>query len=156
MKQDPKLDTVQKIMAPGEISRIGFLGHDTRKLVDIMLEDGQTVTGLGFNHRDLAEAMAAITDTGREAFGNPVTARDFLEVIVEDSRGMMACPFGHKGMYPKENTYVANIKTGEKIGWTALNIHMIWDHGFYEGLGSPFRVEPLDLIRVLELETDLD
>lgn len=152
MKQDPKLDTIQKIMVPGEISRIGFLGHDTRKLVDILLEDGQTVTGLGFTHQDLAGAMAALTDAGREAFGNPVMVGGFLEVIVEDSRGMMSCPFHHQGLYSKENTFVTNIKTGETIGWTALNIHMIREHGFYEGLGSPFRVEPQALIRILELE----
>jgi hypothetical protein len=55
------------------------------------------------------------------------------------------------GMYPKENVRVVNKKTGEEIRWTALNIHMIKEHGFYEGKGSPFRIEPLDLIRVLEL-----
>ena len=48
------------------------------------------------------------------------------------------------------------------IGWRkkakkftgALNIHMIREHGFYEGKDSPFRVEPLDLIRVLEIDPE--
>ncbi|MDD2504039.1 MAG: hypothetical protein PHP79_04795 [Clostridia bacterium] len=43
---------------------------------------------------------------------------------------------------------------GEKIHWTALNIHMIREHGFYEGKDSPLRVEPLDLIRVLEIDPE--
>ncbi len=151
MKQNPRLDTVEKTMAPGEISRIGFLGHDIRKLVDILLEDGQFVTGLNFTHGVLADSMERLTDLGREAFGNPVAVDGFLEVTVEDSRGMMPCPFQHPGMYYKENTFVVNTKTGEKTSWTALNIHMIRDHGFYEGKGSPFRVEPLEIIQILEL-----
>ena len=50
----------------------------------------------------------------------------------------MACPFQHSGMYPKENVK-SKTKTGEI--WTALNIHMIREHGFYQGKGSP-RIEP--------------
>ncbi len=152
MKQDPRLSIVEQNMMPGEISRSGFLGNDKRKLVDILLDDGQSVTALGLTHQILADRMENLTERGREAFGNPILVDGFLEVTVEDSRGTIACPFQHIGMYPKENVKVVNRKTGENIFWTALNIHMIREHGFYEGEGSPFRIEPLDLIRVLEIE----
>jgi len=154
VKQDPRLDIVEKYMMPGEISRIGFLGNDNRKLVDILLDDGQAVTSLGLNHRFLADKMEAVMEKARESFGNPVLIDGFLEVTAEDSRGTIACPFRHMGMYPKVNVQAVNIKTGESIHWTALNVHMIREHGFYEGKGSPFRVEPLDLIRILEISTD--
>ena len=152
MKQDPRLSEIEKNMRPGEISKSGFLGDDERKLVDILLDDGQAVTALNLNHKILADRMEEITAKGREGFGNPVLVDGYLEVLVEDSRGTIACPFQHMGMYPKENVKVKNIKTGESIHWTALNIHMIREHGFYEGIGSPFRVEPLDLIRILEIK----
>ncbi|HHU48653.1 MAG: hypothetical protein ACOYEH_08120 [Caldicoprobacterales bacterium] len=152
MKQDPRLKIVEKNMMPGEISNSGFLGNDERKLVDILLDDGQAVTALQMNHQILANRMEDLTEKGRQGFGNPILVDGFLEVIVEDSRGTIACPFQHKGMYPKENVRVTNRNTGESISWTALNIHMIREHGFYEGKGSPFRVEPLDLIRILEIK----
>jgi hypothetical protein len=151
VKKDPRLEAVEKQMRPGEISSIGFLGNDERSLAEILLDDGHTVTSLYLDHQTIANRMQELTDKGREGFGNPVLVDDFLEVTVEDSRGTIACPFMHMGMYPKENVRVVNKKTGEEIRWTALNIHMIKEHGFYEGKGSPFRIEPLDLIRVLEL-----
>lgn len=154
MKQDPRLDVVEKSMRPGEISSTGFLGSDTRKLVDILLEDGQTVTGMNLSHKSLADRMEDLMNQAKEGFGSPVCIDGFLEVTVEDSRGTIACPFRHIGMYPKFNVLAVNKKTGESIRWTALNIHMIREHGFYEGKGSPFRVEPLDLIRILEISAE--
>lgn len=151
MKQDPRLAIVEKYMEPGEISRIGFLGDDERKLVDILLDDGQDVTSMNLNHQIIAGRMEELTVKGRGGFGNPILVDGFIEITVNDSRGTMACPFQHMGMYPKENVLAVNKKTGERIHWTALNIHMIREHGFYEGKGSPFRVEPLELIRVLEI-----
>ena len=152
MKQDPRLNVVEQNMVPGEISKSGFLGNDERKLVDILLDDGQAVTGLGLTHKILADRMEELTEKGREGFGNPVLVDGYLQVTVDDSRGTIACPFQHMGMYPKENVKAVNTKTGESVFWTALNIHMIREHGFYQGKGSPFRIEPLDLIRVLEIK----
>lgn len=149
MKQDPKLSQIEKFMSPGEISRTGFLGNDSRKLVDILIDDGQLVTSLNTNHRVLADRMEWLAEKGREGFGNPVLVDGFLEVRVQDSRGLIACPFQHAGMYPKENILVVNTKSGESLLYTALNIHMIREHGFYEGKGSLFRVEPECIVRIL-------
>ena len=149
MKQDPILERAEKLMKPGEISSSGFLGNDNRKLVDILLDDGQTVASLNLSHEILADRMEELTEKAREYLGSPVLVDGYLEVTIQDSRGNIACPFQHMGMYPKENVHVLNVKTGESIQWTPLNIHMIREHGFYEGKGSPFRVDPLDLVRVL-------
>lgn len=149
MKQVPELERIQKLMQPGVISKDGFLGNDTRNLVDILEEDQRLVTSLGLTHEEIANAMEEITNEGRETFGNPKIVRGFLKVTVESSMGKIASPFG--GLYNKENVQVLNIKTNESISWTTLNIHMIRDHGFYEGKGSHFRVDPRDIVRVLEL-----
>ena len=129
------------------------MGDDKRKLVDILLI-WAAVTALGLNHRILADRMETLMEKARERFGNPVLIDGFLEITAEDSRGTIACPFRHQGMYPKVNVQAVNIKTGERIRWTALNVHMIREHGFYEGKGSPFRIEPLDLIRILEISIE--
>ena len=140
MKQDPRLSEIEKNMRPGEISKSGFLGDDERKLVDILLDDGQAVTALNLNHKILADRMEEITAKGREGFGNPVLVDGYLEVIVEDSQEPLPVLFNIWAC-PKENVKVKNIKTGESIHWTTLNIHIIREHGFYEGIGSP-SVEP--------------
>ena len=77
--------------------------------------------------------------------------KGFLKVRVDSSMGKIASPFG--GLYNKENVEVKNMRTGESITWTTLNIHMIRDHGFYEGKGSHFRVEPEDIAKILELNS---
>ncbi|MGI6707172.1 MAG: hypothetical protein ACOX6S_13415 [Clostridia bacterium] len=151
MKQNPIWDRIQENMRLGVISQTGFLGRDLRKLIDIVEEDHRQVSAQGLTHEEIAQRMENISLMGKTGFGNPVKVDDIFQVTVEDSRGVMPCPFGHKGVYPKENTRVVNLRTGEGISWTALNIHMIREHGFYEGKGSPFRVEPEDIIRILEL-----
>ena len=54
-------------------------------------------------------------------------------------------------MYGKVNTTVVNKRIGRTITYTDLHIHFIGDHGFYEGMGAPFRLEPEDLIEILEV-----
>ena len=73
------------------------------------------------------------------------------EVKVESVRGLLPSPFGGPGMYGKINTTVVNKTLGRQVVYTDLHIHFIADHGFYEGKGSPFRLEPLDLIEILEV-----
>jgi len=67
-------------------------------------------------------------------------------------RGKLPCPFGHPGIFAKVNTTVRNLKLDREITYTLLHIHLIGEHGFYEGKGSPFRLEPSDLIEILEIE----
>ena len=71
MKQDPRLNIVEKNMKPGEISRSGFLGNDQRKLVDILLDDGQAVTALGLTHQILADRMEDLLKR-KGGLGNPI------------------------------------------------------------------------------------
>jgi hypothetical protein len=38
-----------------------------------------------------------------------------------------------------------NLKTGKRLRFTVLGWHLIQAHGFFQGKGSPFRIEPVDL-----------
>lgn len=150
MRQTPELQRIQELMKPGIISEEGFLGEDIRNLADILADDELQVLALGFTHVEIANAMEKLTDIGRETFGNPVLVDGFLRVTVDSSKGKIVSPFG--GLHDKENTEIVNTKTDETINWTTLSIHLIRDHGFYQGKGSFFRVDPNKVVRILELD----
>jgi hypothetical protein len=43
--------------------------------------------------------------------------------------------------------------TGTVVRWSDLNIHLIKAHGFFEGRGASFRIEPELLLSVLYSQT---
>jgi hypothetical protein len=151
MKQTPDMDRIQRDMQPGIICRDGFLGTDTRNLVEILIEDEAAVKRLGATHEGIADHMRELRDAGMMGLGEFVTIPPHFEVRVDSVRGKLPCPFSHPGVVPKTNTTVRNLESGEEITYTDLNIHLIEEHGFYEGKGACFRLEPADLLRILEM-----
>lgn len=151
MKQTPEFNKIQEQMKPGIIALEGFLGDDTRKLVDIIASDTLTVHKLNRSHADIAEKMEHFRERGLAGLGEFITLDEHFEARVHSIRGLLPSPFGGPGMYGKVNTTVVNKAKGRMITYTDLHIHFIKDHGFYEGKGSPFRLEPLDLIEILEV-----
>ena len=67
-------------------------------------------------------------------------------------KGIVSDPFGDPGVFPKVNTTVRNLDLDKEVTFTDLHIHCILVHGFYEGKGSSFRLDPELLIQVLEIE----
>jgi hypothetical protein len=63
----------------------------------------------------------------------------------------MTCPFGDPGLYPKNYVIVENKKINERLIFSCLSIHLIREHGFYQGRGSPFRIDPEAAKRILEM-----
>ena len=72
-----------------------------------------------------------------------------LRTRVEEAKGFMVCPWPHPGTFAKRVTEVQLVNTNESIMWSDLNIHMIQEHGFFEGKGSSFRIEPDELIKFI-------
>ncbi len=151
MKQSPQLDSIQEQMKPGVITLDGFLGTDERNLIDILIEDDWTVRRLGCTHAEIAERMKYFRDRGSEGLGQFILVDDHFEVRVDSVRGVLPSPFGGPGMYGKVNTTVRNTRLGKEVTYTDLHIHFIGEHGFYEGKGSPFRLDPEEVIDVLEI-----
>lgn len=151
MKQSKEMDNVQEQMKPGVIAHDGFLGSDTRNLADIIEHDDMTVQRLGLTHKKIAARLSAIRDAGKEGLGISVKLDECLEVRVDSARGKLPCPFLHKGLLPKNYTIVRNLETGAELIFTDLNIHLIEEHGFYEGTGSTYRLDPEMLIRELHI-----
>jgi hypothetical protein len=156
MKQNPELKKIQDHMQPGSLSAEGFLGDDNRNLIDIMNEDNQFVERVGLSHQEIAGRLRELTKAAAAGLGAPMTFGEDYIVSSEDHRGRIPCPFHDRFYADKRNTIAENRRTGRRMLWTDLHIHMIEAHGFYEGKGSHFRLEPTDLIHFLFPEKSKD
>ncbi|NLO37677.1 MAG: hypothetical protein GX112_15195 [Clostridiaceae bacterium] len=154
MKQSPEQREIEENLKPGAFSADGFLGTDTRSLADIIRDDQALVLSLGLTHQAIARQLSALTALGLPSLGAPVPSGDHLEVVVTDYRGFIPCPFRDYVREEKRLTVCRDRRTGETIRWTDLNVHMIAAHGFYEGRGSPFRVEPAAVQAMLNIQPD--
>jgi hypothetical protein len=152
MKQTVQMDRIQEKMQPGVYTRDGFLGTDRRKLIDILIEDDEAVKRMDLTHQRIAERLIGLRDAGMRGLGEFINVQPHYEVRVVSVRGKLPCPFGDPGIFPKTNTVVRNTKLDRELTFTDLHIHMVGSHGFYEGKGSPFRLEPAELAEVLEIE----
>jgi hypothetical protein len=142
-------------LMPGKISAEGFLGSDQRNPEQIIAADSRKVSELGISHQALACRMQLLTDAAVEGLGQPLFV-DGLQVTVVEARGLIPCPFQDHYSACKRITYVLDPHTGRTAHWSDLNIHLIAQHGFYEGEGSYFRIDPsalLDIIGPLPPET---
>lgn len=154
MKQSPQLQKAQENMKPGVITLHGFLGTDTRNLVDILIDDDAKVKRLGLTHAAIAEKMERLRDEGAKGLGEFIPVPPHFSVRVETVRGKLPSPFGGPGLYQKTNTMVRNTALDKEVTFSDLHIHLIKKHGFYEGKGSRFRVDPEVLARALEVEPE--
>jgi len=152
MKQTVQMQEIQEKMKPGIITRDGFLGTDRRNLVDILMEDDAAVKRMDLTHERIAARMTELRDAGKRGLGNFIKVPPHFEVRVDSVRGKLPSPFGGPGVFPKTNITVRNLRLVREITYTDLHIHLVGKHGFYEGKGSNFRLDPGDLVLILEIE----
>jgi len=151
VKQSPTLDMIQHNMRPMRLCQWGFMGSDPRKLVEILTDDQGAVNALGLTHEIIAGRLREITEQAREGLGDAIVVDEKFEVEVHEARGKIPCPWGHPGLYFKTHVKLVKIRTGETLLWSDLAIHLIEEHGFYQGRGSPYRLDPSAVKRVLEI-----
>lgn len=154
MKQTVQMKNIQEKLQPGVITRDGFLGSDQRNLIDILEDDEARVRRIKLTHRQIADRMIVLRDAGMTGLGDFIIVPPHYEIRVDSVRGKLPCPFGDPGILPKTNITVRNMKKNVEIIFTDLHIHLIGSHGFYEGKGSPFRLEPAALVDILEIKPE--
>jgi hypothetical protein len=147
-------------MRPGALSQGGFLGENER-LADVLAEDSRMLAELGVTHEELAEKLGALIKKGDSA--SPQTARtDRFEVSVTSYSGFQMCPWspdihrrqcaaGGGVQFSSLDWCIRNVHSGQEMCGPGLIVHLIRDHHFFEGSGSPYRVDPRELARLLEL-----
>lgn len=156
MKESPENKKNAQNMKPGVISLSGFLGKDTRDLIQIIIDDDAAVKRSGISHGEIAARMIYFRDKGSAGLGEYITVDTDFEVKVESVRGKMPSPFNedHK-IISKTNIAVRNKKLNKELTYTNMLIHLISSHGFYEGKGSPYRISPGEIIEILEITSPL-
>ena len=120
-------------------------------LIDILQEDDAEVKRRNLTHERIAERMSEFREAGKRGLGEFISVPPHFEVRVDSVRGKLPCPFKHPGLLRKTNIIVRNLQNDREITYTDMHIHMIGEHGFYEGRGSNFRLEVKDLVEILEI-----
>ena len=149
MKRSPDVEKLEQVLRSSRLVAGGFLGSDTRTPEEIIQEDTAKAELLGQSVSHIAARMKDITEKAKAGLGTVVNINDRLECRVTDTRGWIPCPWPHPGRYSKAVTHVKRTDTGESIRWSDLSIHMIGEHGFFEGHGSSFRIDPEQLIKII-------
>lgn len=149
MKKSPQEEKLEKMLQPSKFSADGFLGSDKRNLWEIIEADAAAIASAGKTMEQVSQRMQELTDIGKKGFGDWLDAGHGLEVSVDDNRGKIPCPWPHSVRCLKRVTTVRHRASKTEIRWSDLNIHLIKEHGFFEGKGALFRIEPTDLISLI-------
>lgn len=149
MKQGPEVQELDIALRASTLVAGGFMGNDPRSVTEVIDSDAGELSRLGMTDKGLAARMEEITEKAAKAQGTWVEVCPGCDAQVDETRGAMPCPWRHRGRYFKRVTTFKHQDSGKVIRWSDLNIHMIGEHGFFEGKGSMFRIEPADLVRML-------
>lgn len=149
MKQPPDMQKLEEILRSSNLVAGGFMGIDRRSISEIIDDDMFELTGLKITAENISERMMEITNAAIPALGNWVEVDRKLAAKVDEAKGWLRCPWPHPARFAKRVTYVRNLESGQSIKWSDLNIHLIERHNFFEGKGSPFRIEPTELVKVI-------
>ncbi|MHC4554776.1 MAG: hypothetical protein ACYSUS_05695 [Planctomycetota bacterium] len=126
------------------------MGTDPRHPIEIIEKDIVELERLGVTAGQVAARMTELTELAKPRLGSWIDCETRkLRVKSEDFKGALVCPWPHPGTFDKRITTVEHLETVKQISWTDLNIHMIAEHGFFEGKGAFFRIEPAEIISIL-------
>lgn len=149
MKKSPDMEKLEAMLRSSKLSSNGFLGDDDRSLDEIVNADIAVVKHAGRTVEEIAERMRDITLTAIKGLGMWVEIDSRWRAMVFEAKGVIVCPWPHAGRYYKRLTQVELLDKCEMICWSDLNIHLIGEHGFFEGKGSDWRIEPDELMSII-------
>ncbi len=128
-------------MKPGSITAQGFLGSDTRSIADIVQSDMEAFRRAGIDSDQAAGFLERLRDAGQKGLGEPTSVDGKYVVSAGDARGLLPCPF-QDGTFHKNSIEVVDERSGARIIYSDLSIHLLKVHRFCQGTGSPFRLDP--------------
>ncbi len=149
MKEAPQTQKLEQMLRSSKLVAGGFMGSDSRLVAEIIDADIAELAKLGFTAEQVASRMQTITNTAKAGLGNWVRIDDERQAVVEEARGQTICPWPHAGHCAKRVTTIERLNSNQTIHYSDLNIHMIAEHNFFEGKGSPFRIEPGKLTDII-------
>ena len=154
MKRTEQELMILERMAPGALCAEGFLGSDHRELPEIIAADAAAVEAAGLTNERIAAELKKLFDAAVAELGRRLEVSANLTAVWHEGMGRIPCPFGTCGTFPKGEVELTSASIGEKAVLTALSVHLIAEHGFCGGRGSPYRIEPAALVRLLAAPGD--
>ena len=148
MKASPEKQKLDHLLRSSELVADGFMGRDKRFFEEVIEADEADGAQMGYNLKQIADRMSELTALGKKGLGTVVQEGD-LDIVVNDNRGTLPCPWPHPGRYMKTVTAVTKRGTDKSVLWSDLSIHFIEAHGFFQGIGSAFRLDPKRLIETI-------
>ncbi|MCE5186830.1 MAG: hypothetical protein LLF76_11965 [Planctomycetaceae bacterium] len=151
MKESPEEKRLEETLRSSQMVAGGFMGTDPRRPLEVIEDDEDLLDKLKLSIHTLGRRMHELTDLAIPQMGNWIDdpRQSRLRVKADDYNGSLVCPWPHPGSYQKRITTVKDKNTGRIVSWTDLNIHMIEAHGFFEGKGAFFRIEPAQIAAIL-------
>ncbi len=151
------LETDMRPGAKGEVgSTKGFLGQE-EKLLDVLVADNEMVVGkLGLTHREIGRELNIVG--GIAKWRAYETEKDDVRFVYRERKfkasvifwkGDQLSPF-KDGTDTSNDVTLENLDTGKKLSYSLLVPLMIERYGFYEGTGTPYRVDPAKVVEVLD------
>ncbi len=149
MKESPDRQRLEELLRSSALVAGGFMGSDIRSFSEVIDTDLAELSSLGYTKEQLAQQMRQITKLAIPGLGTWVRIDDSNEARVQEAKGSLVCPWPHPGQFAKRVTIVRSTATGQTMKWSDLNIHLIAEHGFFEGRGSAFRIEPTEITKIV-------
>jgi hypothetical protein len=151
MKSHSKATDLRNLLGPSRFSAEGFLGSDKRSPEEIINDDSATLTRLGIDKSKLVDALRSACTAAERGLGAPVRLEGGVSAVSRDWRGRTPSPFPGEGTFAKGETIFSDDSTGASFSVSPLSLHLIDKHGFFQGRGSPYRIEPEVAVRMMGL-----
>jgi hypothetical protein len=142
-------------MRPGGMSKSGFLGKEEGLLDVLAMDNKYVVEELGLTHQILAKHLHAMGSIGLWRIKHKLDKAEFVyhgrryTVEMQFTRGTQPSPF-KDGTSSGTNAIVRNRDNGKQLSYALLVPYMIERYGFYEGKGTPYRVDPKEVLEVFD------
>jgi hypothetical protein len=144
-KEDPILGPIER-----ELRKGNFLLGEDRTLGQIIEEDAAACSRHGITRESVGRVLERLLRLGRLGFGDSVVVDGVFEVRVTEFRGALPCPWSDRFFAQKVVVDAVNLTNGARLRFTPLSVHLATVHGFFQGKGSPFRIDPALLGKFLE------
>ncbi len=153
MKRAPSDNDLHHNLEPSRFAAEGFLGEDPRAVEEIVAADAAELDRAGVPLACLVDALRQAWRKGREGLGAEVDLGNNRVAVYHESMGRIPSPFHGEGVFEKGEVVVINRTTNDTMALTALGLHLIESHGFFQGIGSRYRLDPLKAIAMVGLQT---
>lgn len=142
MKRSPRENQILNSLRPSGFSAQGFLGPDQRLFEEIIAADAREMQKLQVSGEYLAHTLEKIFFAAEKGMEDPVRIAGDVQARYIPCRGRIPSPFPAEGTFDKSLVEVFTDQGKTLFYINRLSIHLIRCHGFFQGKGSFFRVEP--------------